>query len=75
MLTNGPEEISILLPIRPREALEQAEMQTWEEKARIQKTKLMPGLILILPGIRYVMPDDIPFAPLFCHLTPLDKNQ
>lgn len=76
VLTTGPNEITILLPIKVGKALEHAELHTWKEKGVIcSKTKLTTGLILIFPGTRYTLPDDVPFIPLFCRIAPLDTTE
>jgi hypothetical protein len=71
-LTTGPNEVAILLPIKPREALEQVELQTWREKGKNRETtKLNQCLILIFPNVCYRI--DVPFVALFCPLSPLDS--
>jgi hypothetical protein len=75
-LTTGPNEIAILLPIKPPQALEQAELQTWREKGNSRsKTKLTPGLIVIFPSVCYIMPDDVPFVPYFCAISQPDSAE
>ena len=69
----GPDEMAIILPIICRKNLEQAVLETWEEKEggvlSQTKTKLEIGLFLIHPSNHYRMPDKVPFIPCFCHIT------
>ncbi|KAI1590925.1 hypothetical protein A1F96_11176 [Pyrenophora tritici-repentis] len=70
-LTTGESEIAIIKILMSSENISRKTLKTWhvgDSNPRV--TDLDSGLIIIYPNVRYEMPEDVPFCPLFSQVSP-----
>jgi hypothetical protein len=74
-LTTGESEIAIIIILMSSEKLCGKTLKTWHaEDSNPQVTDLKSDLIIIYPNVRYEMPEDVPFCPLFSQVSSRDQN-
>jgi hypothetical protein len=67
--TTGPNELAIIQPLVGPGKLRGKIIQTWRRGSSVrEKTVLESGLIIIQADVCYILPDDIPFLPLFADI-------
>ena len=70
-LTTGESEIAIIKILMSSEKISGKTLKTWHVEDSIpQVTNLNSDLIIVYPNVRYEMPEDVPFCPLFSQVSP-----
>tara|TARA_R110002003_G_C693506_1_gene25411 strand:+ start:256 stop:777 length:522 start_codon:yes stop_codon:yes gene_type:complete len=66
-LMTGPAEIAIITPLVGSADIKGKSVYFWRHGDEIrQEAKMESGLIIIRPEVCYIIPEDIPFVPMFC---------
>jgi hypothetical protein len=69
-LTTGVSEIAIIKILMSSEKISGKTLKTWHAgDSNPQVTNLKSDLIIIYPNVRYEMPEDVPFCPLFSQVS------
>lgn len=69
-LTTGESEIAIIKILLSSEKIGGKTLKTWHvEDSNPKVTELGSDLIILYPNVRYEMPEDVPFCPLFSQVS------
>lgn len=65
--TTGPAEFAIITPLVGSANMKDKSMFFWRhgDETR-QEARMEAGLIIIHPDVCYIIPENIPFVPMFC---------